>query len=179
MPESIMEDLGSATLVEQPVRLPVRVAQLRHDVALNRVLSPKLADLVLERLELVPLGGICHLPDRRPNLVEAHALEALGHATRTEIAAAGPVPPRRAPGFIHKPLRAGDAPAPELAQDERFVALLGGVTVGAPQPRRPPGELLDPLSPSTSVVGRCEVHVEVGEVAADVEVRPGRCFAGG
>src|SRR3990170_1805683 len=133
-------------------------------------MASQLADLLLEARKLAPLRRLGKGVDVRPDSVQPVSGEAANDSRRSIVAVAGAEPPGLTAGLVPKGGERGKAPAAELAEDERLVTLRVGVAVRAPQPCRALGELLDPVAPADGIV-RPEIHVEVGDIALDVEVR--------
>src|SRR4051794_27993797 len=100
-------------------------------------MPPHLADLVLETLELVPLGGLGQVVYARPDPVQAIGREPTLDAGGAVVVATGREPPRLAAVVRDQFVEPRQSPAAELREDERLVAARLGVAVRAPEPDRP------------------------------------------
>src|SRR4029079_1247377 len=74
--EPVMERLRPAGQVEQAIRLPVDVAQLRDDVAGDRRMPSQLRDLVAQGFELVLLGRTNETRNAVEHAIVAERLDA-------------------------------------------------------------------------------------------------------
>src|SRR5438270_8654184 len=115
-------------------------------------MPPKLANLILQRLELARLGCHRHLGPPGPDPVEAELSKAFQRAGRLGELASGAKPPRGNAVIDLKLGDVGQAPIAEFTHDQGLVAPPTRITVRAPQPGRPFGEVRDQIAPANRLV---------------------------
>ena len=173
--EQLVEDARVAAHVEQAVRLPMAVVQLRDHVAGEVRLPPHRLDLVLERAELLPLGR-----DDEAAQVPEHAVEApIGEAVLDPMgihdALAPVVPGLEPPGLlavaVPQILRIGQAPVAEFRAHERLAPGDHRVAVGRVEPGGARRELVHEPVPVFAMVRDGGVEVVVGDVRFHMEAR--------
>src|SRR5206468_5900632 len=117
-----VEDLGAAPDVEEAVRLPVQVRELRDDVADEGGVLTHLFDLMFQREVLLPLRGDGELVVAPEDLVQVEALEAALDAVGDGDVHAGAEPDRLLAVLREEVFEGREPPVPELRAHERLFA---------------------------------------------------------
>jgi hypothetical protein len=173
--EQLVEHARVAAHVEEAVRLPMAVVQLRDHVAGELRLAPHGFDLVLQRAELLPLAGDHEAAQIAEHPVEAPVREAVLDAVGVHDALAPIVAGLEPPGLLAillaQVLRIGQAPIAELRAHERLAAGDDRVAMGGVEPGRAVRELVHELVPIRPVIREGGVEVVIRDVGLHVEAR--------
>ena len=183
-----MVHLGVALEVEQPVALPIDIAQLGDHITREGRFAAQRLDLEFQRRVLVPLGSPGKVVVAWPEAAQPAAFETRLHpGGDAHLRVPGGIAPRvnlEPARLLALPVaRQGgqgrQTPVAEFGNHQRFIAAALAVSMRAVRPQGTAAELAGHVGEILHPLWDPGVVVVIVHVAADMDVRPPRRPAGG